>query len=251
MFQDSTCDSIWLINIKDFSRVMAKRPAEFAHILLINCIALPKAIIITTCCLLIWILLSSSFSSALSFSSFFCPHACRWEVEVPDLILVWLDPPSLISSLPSFPPFFFIFLRGIQLRGMQTSEHRGGIIIGLALCQKHLETIWVSAFSPFQCYLGICLHNNTFSQADRVGWFLNRIWDWLVNQSSSCWKEGLVHLCPGLCLLSTSKLSDLVAGLIGEAFSLVGGGVVGERRGSLIKILFCSCQTDNMNGILC
>lgn len=40
-----------------------------------------------------------------------------------------------------------------------------------------------------------------------------------------------MHLCPGLCSLSTSKLSDLVAGLIGEAFSLVGGGVGGERRG--------------------
>lgn len=47
LFRDSICDSIWLINIKDFSRVIAKCPAEFTHIPLINPISLPKSIIIT------------------------------------------------------------------------------------------------------------------------------------------------------------------------------------------------------------
>lgn len=36
-----------------------------------------------------------------------------------------------------------------------------------------------------------------------------------------------MHLWPGLCLLSTSNLSNLEAGLISEAFPLVRGGVDG------------------------
>lgn len=56
-----------------------------------------------------------------------------------------------------------------------------------------------------------------------VNWEL----DHLIHQSTSCWKEVIVHLW---ALLSSSKLNNLMADLIGKAFSLVGGEEGGGRE---------------------
>ena len=110
--QDSDSDYIQWINIRDFCRVMANCPAEFTHIPLDNPSHCPKLSLSLTYCLLIWILSSSSFTSAPSFSLLFCAHACSLEVEASDSIHIWLDSPLLSPSLPPsllsfFPPVFF------------------------------------------------------------------------------------------------------------------------------------------------
>lgn len=72
----------------------------------------------------------------------------------------------------------------------------------------------------------------------------------MISQSSSCWKEGVVHPWALLSL----KFSNLVAGLIGKAFIylffFVGVGWMEEKEKNFVKILSCSCKTKTLKGII-
>lgn len=82
---------------------MGNYPAEFTQIPWINPTPLSQAIMITY-----MLPFNLNFVARLllfcPLISFCCPHACRLQVEAPDLILVWLHPYSLSPFLSSFLP---------------------------------------------------------------------------------------------------------------------------------------------------